>query len=35
MMLRFQAGYRECFDWHAFTHELGVRIGPAEPSATL
>ena len=31
MMLRFQAGYRECFDWHAFTHELGVRIGPAEP----
>ncbi len=25
-VLRFRAGYRECFDWHALMTELGVRI---------
>ena len=26
VVLRFQAGYRECFDWHALRTGSGVKI---------
>ena len=26
VVLRFQAGYRECFDWHALRTESDVKI---------
>lgn len=26
VVLRFQAGYRECFDWHALRMQTGVKI---------
>jgi hypothetical protein len=26
VVLRFQAGYRECFDWHALHTQKGVKI---------
>ena len=26
VVLRFQAGYRECFDWHTLRTQTGVKI---------